>query len=98
MASCAVMGAPGTTNGLAWAMDIPTLVPKIDWGWRVNGEIDYDIHKGDYSCEPDDINNAIEKILLQDTLIEERSECAKEFMGTDLEECPRDLIRKVIGG
>jgi hypothetical protein len=96
MASCAVMGAPGTTNGICYAMQVPTIVPKIDWGWRVDGKLEFDIHKGDYDCEPDKINEAIDKILEQDTKIDERRECAEEFMGTDLEECPRDLIRRVI--
>lgn len=94
-AKAAVIVAPGTINGVCWSLDVPTIVPKIDYFWRINGEIVYDIHKADYECDKGGVNEKVEEILKKDTKAKEREEYAREFMGTDAGN-PRDNIIKAI--
>jgi len=94
-ASVAVMGAPGTTNGIAWAIGVPTIVPKIDWGWRIDGKQAYDIHEADYGCEKEEINETIDRVLKKDDKKKQREKSAIEFMGTD-KGSPRDNILSVL--
>lgn len=74
---------PGTLNGVAWAMDVPTLVPKIDWKWRRNGKVVYDIWPADYDCDIEDLDFTISTILKNDTKQSDRAYYAKYFMGID---------------
>jgi hypothetical protein len=96
-AKIAVIAQPGTTNGMAWAMDIPVIVPDIDWGWRVNGKRYDDYQIGDYVCDADKINEEIDKVWNHDTKTEERKKCAIELMGVEAGN-PRDNILRVIRG
>jgi len=94
-ATLVITAIPGTVNGIAWAMDVPTLVPRIDWHWRREGNVVYDIHPADYSCELDNLVPTIESILAKDTKTDERLEYAKYFMGIDKGN-PVENMRKVI--
>jgi hypothetical protein len=97
-AKCLIATAPGSINGYCWAMDVPVITPFIDYGLRsLKGEVIYDLHPADYTCEVEDINEKIEEVLKNDTLKEQRQQCAREFMGTEVGN-PRDLIIKVIRG
>lgn len=94
-AKCVVAVAPGTINGVAWSYDIPTIVPRYDWGWKVKGKTVYDIHKADYECDPLKINEKIEEVWENDTKVEDRKMLAKDFMGTEMG-VPRDNIRAIL--
>jgi hypothetical protein len=82
-AKLVITAIPGTVNGIAWAMDVPTLVPEIEWGWVKNGKRILDIWPADYSCKLDNIDRKVEDILKDDTKEKDRLHYAKYFMGID---------------
>ena len=92
---------PGTINGIAWAMDVPILTPKIDWNWRSKGKVVHDVWPADYTCDLKDIEMTIHNILAEDTKKEERLKYANYFMGIDKGnpiDNMRKCIEKVVGG
>lgn len=86
---------PGTINGVAWAMDVPILVPRIDWHWRSKNKVVYDIWDADYQCDLSDLVPTMESILKKDTKKEQRLHYAKYFMGIDKGN-PIENMRNVI--
>ena len=80
----AITTIPGTINGVCWAMNVPTIVPEIDWHWRdLEGKVIYDIHDADYRCDEDKIKEEIQNVLENDSKGELRTQFAIEFMGID---------------
>ena len=86
---------PGTINGVCWAMDVPVIVPKIDWGWRDGeGNTIYDSQDADFVCEIDEINDVIDGLCEGDKQ-KEREEAAKYFMGVDKGNSLKNLMEVV---
>jgi hypothetical protein len=86
---------PGTINGVAWAMDLPIIVPKIDWNWKRDGKVIHDIWPADYSCDVADLVHTMDSVLKNDNKAQDRLKYAKYFMGIDKGN-PIDNMRKVI--
>jgi len=87
---------PGTINGICWAMDVPVIVPKIDWHLRdLEGKEIFDVWPGDYTCEVKDLNKTIDEVIKKDTKKEDRKQCAIDFMGVN-EGSPTKNIRGIL--
>lgn len=93
---CAISVIPGTINGICWAMNVPIITPKIDFGWRdLDDKTIYDLHEADYICDEDKVSATLDGVLSKDTKADIRKSHAIDFMGIELGD-PTSNIRKVI--
>lgn len=91
-AAMVITAIPGTINGICWSMDVPIIVPQIDWDWKENGKTIYDIWPADYRCKVEELENMVWDVKDNDTLTKERLEYANYFMGLDKGSSSKNII------
>lgn len=93
---CVITDYVGTPNLLCYAMGVPVITIKNDYGLRLNGEITHHACSADILCEPKDLLKTIEDVISgKIDKKKEMAEAAEQYGGVSYDWPTQNILKEI---